>query len=301
MELNQIKYFLSVAETLNFTQASQQHDISQPALTKAIQKLEDEFRGLLIIRDGKNTRLTELGKKIRQEFSSIAESEARAKMLAEEHLQSGHCLLNIGIANSLGPAKFADFFSQFMAENSNTRIVLHQIDQSTAEEAILSGFLDACLCTQRPSENHKIKTTPLFQERVLLAFGDKPELADKPEISLVDFAKESYFDRLNCEFRSAFLEMVTDKKLDIRPKVQSDREDWIQQLVVAGEGVCTLGEFSTVVAGINMRPIEGVDLKRTVSMSFIFGSGASKSISALAQLARGYDWKAASPSAATAG
>ncbi|MEP3449976.1 MAG: LysR family transcriptional regulator [Parasphingorhabdus sp.] len=290
MELKQIRHFLSVAETLNFTQASEQNDISQPALTKSIQKLEEEFGGLLIVRDGKNTRLTELGQKVRSEFSDILESEARAKLLAHDHLESGHSMLNIGIADSLGPSKFAEFLARYLAENPNTRIVLHQIDQSTSQEAILSGFLDACICTQRATENHKIKTTPIFEERLLMAFAKNDDFARKPEIGLDEFSKQNYFDRLNCEFRTGFLEMVDREDLDIRPLVQSDREDWIQQLVAAGKGICTLGEFSAVVPGIRMRPIKGVDMKRTVAISFVFGSAASSSIVALEKLAQSYDW-----------
>ncbi len=290
MELKQIRHFLSVAETLNFTQASEQNDISQPALTKSIQKLEEEFGGLLIVRDGKNTRLTELGQKIRSEFSNILESEARAKLLAHDHLESGHSMLNIGIADSLGPSKFVEFLACYLSENPNTRIVLHQIDQSTSQEAILSGFLDACICTQRATENHKIKTTRLFEERLLMAFAKNDDFAKKSEIELEEFSKQNYLDRLNCEFRSGFLEMVDNKDLDIRPLIQSDREDWIQQLVAAGKGVCTLGEFSRVVSGIRLRPIKGVDLQRTVAISFVFGSAASPSIIALEKLAQNYDW-----------
>lgn len=290
MELKQVRHFLSVAETLNFTQASEQNNISQPALTKSIQNLENEFGGLLIIRDGKNTRLTELGQKIRSEFSNIIESEARAKLLAHDHLEAGHSLLNIGVANSLGPAKFANFFAEYLMQNANTRIVLHQIDQTTSEEAILSGFLDACICTKRPVENHKIKTTPLFEERLLIAFARNAKLAKKSELSLADFSQENYFDRLNCEFRSDFLGMVKKEALDVRPLVQSDREDWIQQLVAAGKGICTLGEFSAVVPGVRMRPMQDVDMKRTVAISFIFGSAASPSVMALEKLAQSFDW-----------
>ncbi len=290
MDLKQIKYFMSVAETLNFTQASEQNNISQPALTKSIQRLEEEFGGLLIIRDGKNTRLTQLGQRLRGEFSKILDGEARARLLADKHIRAGHNLLNIGIANSLGPAKFAEFLSEFLMQNANTRIVLHQIDQSASEEAILSGYLDACICTQRPSENHKIKTTPLFEERILMAFAKNERLASQSEISLDEFSNQNYFDRLNCEFRSDFLDMVDKEDLDIRPLIQSDREDWIQQLVAAGKGVCTLGEFSGVVPGIRMRPIQGVDMKRMVAISFIFGSAASESIIALEQLAKNYPW-----------
>jgi len=290
MELKQVRHFLSVAETLNFTQASEQNEISQPALTKSIQNLEEEFGGLLIIRDGKNTRLTELEQKLRSEFSEIVKREECAKLLARDHLEAGHRMLNIGIASSLGPAKFAEFFSEYLSQNPNTRVVLHQIDQAASQQAILSGFLDACICTRRSTDNHKITTTPLFDERLMLAFGQNERLAGKSEISLSEFAEQCYFDRLKCEFRSQFLAMLDDKGMRVRPLVQSDREDWIQQFVAAGNGVCMLGEYSVIIPTIKLLPITGIDMKRTVAISFVSGSAASSSITQLEKLARIYDW-----------
>jgi DNA-binding transcriptional LysR family regulator len=64
MELHQVRYFLTVANTLNFTRAAEQCNVTQPALTKGLQKLEHELGGLLIHRERQLTQLTELGKAV---------------------------------------------------------------------------------------------------------------------------------------------------------------------------------------------------------------------------------------------
>ena len=64
MELHQIRYFMAVANTLNFTRAAKQCNVTQPALTKAEQKLEQELGGILIHRERQLTQLTELGKTV---------------------------------------------------------------------------------------------------------------------------------------------------------------------------------------------------------------------------------------------
>ena len=53
MEMHQVRYFLAVADTLNFTRAAEQCHVSQPALTRAIQQLEEEMGGLLLRRERK--------------------------------------------------------------------------------------------------------------------------------------------------------------------------------------------------------------------------------------------------------
>jgi DNA-binding transcriptional LysR family regulator len=53
MEFNQIRYFLNLADTLNFTEEAMRSGVSQATLTRAIQRLEQELGGTLVYRDGK--------------------------------------------------------------------------------------------------------------------------------------------------------------------------------------------------------------------------------------------------------
>jgi DNA-binding transcriptional LysR family regulator len=61
MEMHQVRYFLAICETLNFTRAAERCHVSQPALTRAIKKLEEELGGPLFRRERNLTHLTELG------------------------------------------------------------------------------------------------------------------------------------------------------------------------------------------------------------------------------------------------
>ena len=62
MELHQVRYFVALARSMNFTRAAEQCNVTQPALTKAIQKLEYELSGPLVFRERQLTQLTDLGK-----------------------------------------------------------------------------------------------------------------------------------------------------------------------------------------------------------------------------------------------
>ena len=66
MEMHQVRYFLAVAEELNFTRAAEKCNVSQPSLSRAIQMLEHEFGGALFRRERGRTHLTELGQMIRR-------------------------------------------------------------------------------------------------------------------------------------------------------------------------------------------------------------------------------------------
>ena len=78
--MHQVRYFLAVADTLNFTRAAEQCHVSQPALTRAIQQLENELGGLLLRRERKLTHLTDFGRLIEPHLRQVcADAETASK------------------------------------------------------------------------------------------------------------------------------------------------------------------------------------------------------------------------------
>src|SRR5712691_8301954 len=87
MEMHQVRYFLAVADTLNFTRAAEQCHVSQPALTRAIQQLEEELGGLLLRRERKLTHLTDFGQLIEPHLRQLAADAEAAKTTAKRFLK----------------------------------------------------------------------------------------------------------------------------------------------------------------------------------------------------------------------
>ncbi|MSO72153.1 MAG: LysR family transcriptional regulator [Rhodospirillaceae bacterium] len=81
MELNQIRYFLTLCRELNFTRAAEICHVSQPALTKAVKNLEEELGGELFRRERGNSHLTDLGRLVQPHLEQVlpATEMARAK------------------------------------------------------------------------------------------------------------------------------------------------------------------------------------------------------------------------------
>ena len=71
MEMHQVRYFLALCETLNFTRAAEICNVSQPALTRAVRKLEEELGGLLLRREHKLTHLTDFGRLVRPHLEQM--------------------------------------------------------------------------------------------------------------------------------------------------------------------------------------------------------------------------------------
>jgi DNA-binding transcriptional LysR family regulator len=290
MELNQIRYFLSLADTLNFTEAAMRSGVSQPTLTRAIQRLEQELGGTLVYRDGKDSRLTALGRDIRSEFAAIADSEQRVRAISLNRVRGRRETLTLGIVNTIAPALITGFVSHALRQMPMLELILRPITRDEGLERLLSGQIDGCFCTDPTAGNAKIATVEMFRERLLLAMAQGHSLANQDSVSLLDLSEQPYLDRLQCEFRSRVQNHLHERAIIMIPRLRSEREDLIQQAVAEGAGVCMLPERSAIVDGLTLRPVDTLDLSRTVAFQSISGSGTASALRQLRVLIERYSW-----------
>jgi LysR family hydrogen peroxide-inducible transcriptional activator len=290
MEFNQIRYFLNLADTLNFTEAAIRSGVSQPTLTRAIQRLEQELGGTLVYRDGKDSRLTALGRDIRSEFTAIAEGEQRVRALSLNRIRGRRETLTLGVVNTIAPALITGFVTHALRQMPMLELVLQPITRDEGMELLLSGQIDGCFCTDPIVGNAKIATVEIFHERLLLAMALGHPLASEVSVSLSDLSEQPYLDRLQCEFRTRVMNHLGERAIIMIPRLRSEREDLIQQAVAQGAGVCMLPERSAIVDGLTLRPVDTLDLSRTIAFQSISGSGTAAALRQLRMLVERYAW-----------
>lgn len=290
MNVVQIRHFLKLAESLNFTAAARASRVTQPTLTRSIQRLEEQLGGRLLYRDGKDTRLTSLGMAIRDEFETILRAEERIQDIAREN-RDGHLeKLSLGIVSSVAPMRFARFMSRALDQLPMSEVVLHPISRGSGIELVLAGTLDGCIIGEMPERNAKLDTVVLFRERLLLACGKSHRFAQMEQIPPAELAGETYVDRLNCEFRERVIEFLSEANGVPAPRLRSEREDWLQEVVALGGGVCMLPEHSRISADIVLRPVEGLSLGRDITFVSVSGSGNSQVLLNFRRLLAKEDW-----------
>jgi len=290
MELNQIRYFLNLADSLNFTEAAMRSGVSQPTLTRAIQRLEQELGGTLVYRDGKDSRLTALGRDIRSEFAAIADSEQRVRAISLNRVYGRRETLTLGIGNTIAPALITGFLNHVLRQMPMLELALQPITRDEGMGRLLSGQIDGCFCTDPIAGNAKIATAEMFRERLLLAMAHGHSLANQASVSLVDLSEQPYLDRLQCEFRTRVQNHLHERAIIMIPRLRSEREDLIQQAVAEGTGVCMLPERSAIVDGLILRPVDTLDLSRIVAFQSISGSGTAIALRQLRVLIERYVW-----------
>jgi len=290
LDFNQVRYFLALADSLNFTRAAERCHVSQPALTQAIKRLEYELGGELLKRDGRNTELSDLGHNLRQHFEQIDRTRSLVHATAKAVMTGELSELNIGLMCTIGPRILAGMLETFQGLHPKISIVLHDVTPETIPDLLLSGSVDGVFCARHDAPDARMRYFDLFTEPMVVAVSKGHALTNMDVVPLDEITKHPYIDRLHCEFRQEVLGLYKDRKLELNVVFRSQREDWIQSLVREGRGVSCIPRYSILSSEIDYRPISDPDLSRVLGFALANQKQASPSLELLIEHLRNHNW-----------
>jgi LysR family hydrogen peroxide-inducible transcriptional activator len=290
MEMHQVRYFLALADSLNFTRAAELCNVSQPALTRAIQQLEEEFGGRLLRRERKLSHLTDFGRLIEPHLRQLLVDADAAKTTAKRFLTLQQAQIRLGVMCTVGPARFMSFLASFSAANPGCEITLIEGVPARLSDLLLQGELDLAVMAQPTPFNERLEILPLYSERFCIAFPTGHRLEQQNRIAISDIADETYLRRINCEYRDYLAHQLRAHGRALRVGFQSEREDWIQMMIAAGLGVCCLPEFSPTIPGVRTRPLTDPEVTREVSLASMSGRRFSPAVAAFVRAIRAHGW-----------
>lgn len=301
MEFHQIRYFLAVCDEMNFTKAAEVCHVSQPALSKAIQKLEAELGGSLFVREGgRQLALTELGRVMRTHLAGIEETRTSARRAARAVTGRETAELNVGVMCTIGPRMLGPAVAAFQARNPSVSLILHDVWSKRGHDLLLSGAIDCALLARHHPLPNRLQGVALYREPMCLAMEHAHALAARPAVAIGDLDGCNYVDRLRCEFRDEFMDQLDERSFGVNIVMRSEREDWIQIAVASGHGLSMMPKYSVMTEGIVTRPLEGLVLERTVEVVTVQGRPDLPGLADFISFMRDYRWPEAEAPAAPA-
>lgn len=285
MEIHQIRYFLALSSTLNFTRAAEACNVSQPALTRAIQALEAELGGELIRRERTTSHLTELGKRMLPLLQRCHDSAVGAKALAQAIASPEAGPVNAHVAHTVAIERVLASIYALFERFPKLHLRLSQGDAVEALAALKQGDVDIAVAGPLYSDWDRLDEWTLFEEGYRAIVPPGHPLANRSEAGPSDFAARPRVVQMGCEHRSQILDW-----LGASPTAQDWHEAASRESVVAlvrsGVGVAIVPESLAAGEGLHALRLTGFEVKRTVSAYTIAGRPRSPPVNALLQLLR---------------
>ncbi|MBA4536706.1 LysR family transcriptional regulator [Bacillus aquiflavi] len=249
MELRQIRYFIEVAKREHVTEASHALHVAQSAVSRQIFNLEAELGVDLFIRDGRNVKLTPIGKNFLGHMEQAIQVIETAKREIEQYLDPERGTIRIGFPSSIATYTLPNIISAFRKNHPEVNFYLHQGSYKNLVETVIDGEINLALLGPVPKQNknEKIIGHTLFLEHIVALLPASHPLADQSSIRLSQLKDDSFV-----LFPEGFVlrELVVNACHQSRfePKVsfQGDDIDAIKGLVSAGLGVTLLPEITLI-------------------------------------------------------
>ena len=292
MEMQQVRYFVALTDTLNFTRAAEKCNVSQPALTRAIQQLEHEFGGPLFHRERGNTHLSELGRMMLPYLQTVEEQCRAAREQAKAVKKLEKATLTIGTMCTIGPQLLAELMIRFQAAHPDVDVRVVDAGAPQMIEMLEKGELEVAIVgvpEELPDNLHQL---PIFEEKFVIVLPPNHRLVASNPIRGAELDKEPYVCRSNCEVFEPVRKELESRDVFLRQVFSSPRDDWVQGMIKAGLGLGFFPEFCVTDPDLVVRPLVDPSFSRTIYLTTVRGRPHSPAVGAFVQEARRYHWPA---------
>lgn len=266
MNTTQIKCFLMLAETLNFTKAAAKLYISQPALSRQIATLEQEINSLLFIRDQKSVRLTPAGALLAKELggiqASLEELITRVQMVNMGYTGT----LTIGVLEGQWMGEeFTSLYRRFMEAYPDIDFRMCQGSFGTLRRQLDSGEIDIAITLEFDVAGlEDILYHKLSDDQAVFAISRERPLAQKETITFEDLVTETLLviSPEDCRMGGQLLfDHLREKKLSAPSVRYAPNLSTVMLWVEAGLGVGIINHQSNLARNPNVRLISEIPLK----------------------------------------
>jgi LysR family transcriptional regulator, transcription activator of glutamate synthase operon len=269
-----LRAFLAVAQTEHVTAAAARLHVSQPAVTRAIGRLEDQFGVKLFDRPGHRVRLNTFGHVLAGHAGKIVAQLDSASTDIAALLDPHEGPVRIGFVRSLGTWLVPDLIQSFKAVEPGVQFQLHQgLSEQVAGE-LLRGNTDLILTSPRPRLPEQTGWELLVDERLELAVPPGHRLAARRRVRLAEVAAEPFVAlTVTSEFRDLSDRLC--REAGFAPSVAFEADDvaTVRALVGAGLGIAILPALHQPAASSAPATvaIAGQNAARPVGLAWIAG------------------------------
>ena len=191
MELRHLRYFVAVAEELNFTRAAERLETAQPSLSQQIKTLEAYLGTVLLVRNRRTVQLTEAGRVFLAEAQAILAQTEQAVERAREAAHEQAAELSVAMSPAAEIKVLPKLLPLMQRKMPGLRLVLHNFPTSEQKAAFAEHSLDVGFL-RGPVSLPDVDIEPLLEEKLLVGMPSKHPLAAKKKVRVEDLSEHAF-------------------------------------------------------------------------------------------------------------
>jgi len=244
MTLTEIRYIIAVANERHFGRAAKQCNVSQPTLSVAIKKLEDELQVQLFERGAGEIMVTPIGAEVIEQGRKVLEEAGALKQIAQQGKGQLREPLRLGAIHTVGPYVFPELIPQIKKMAPEMPLFVEEGMTAQLLEKLKSGTLDVLIVAE-PFQHPGIVTLPLYDEPFVALLPSAHPKVEKDILTSSDFKHEALLllGSGNC-FRDQLLDAcpalsphASSHQKEIQQTVEGSSLETIKHMVASGLGV----------------------------------------------------------------
>lgn len=272
MDIKQLHYFIAVSEQMNFSKAAERLHISQPSLSNAIKKLEQEIGSPLLERNTRNLQLTEAGELLFERAKVIVKNMEVLKIEMNEVIVHGTRDITIGVMESIKhwlPKVIANYKKDY------PQMKFHLVDilGSKRVKKSLKSYKTHVIITNQLMDDPELEVQTLYEERLVAVLPLHHPLVQKDTITISDICEEPFIiSTEGFQTRRDILTSFEQAGKSINIQFEIERFETAVSLVREHLGVTILPENylqGPTAKTIVKKEIEGVNLNRNVYLVYL--------------------------------
>ncbi len=272
MTLTELKYIVAVAREKHFGRAAEACFVSQPTLSVAVKKIEEELDVKLFERSANEVTVTPLGEEIVRQAQAVLEQAANIKEIAKRGKDPLSGPLKLGVIYTIGPYLLPDLVRQMITHSPQMPLVLLENFTVKLLEMLRTGEID-CAILAEPFPDTGLAVAPLYDEPFYAAVPHNHALAAQDSISSEQLKAETMLllGTGHC-FRDHVLEVCPEfarfssNAEGIRKSFEGSSLETIKHMVAAGMGVTLVPRLSVPKSALGPK---GKGLKPHSDESFV--------------------------------
>jgi DNA-binding transcriptional LysR family regulator len=268
--MHQIRYFLALSQTLNFTRAAEACNVTQPSLTRAIRLLEHELGGELLRRERGLTHLTDLGRQMLPLLTQCHESAQNARAVADAMRHRRRASLRIAASLGVGLGPFAPHLAELLGAFEGLGLAVHRGDAEETARALREGEADLAIAEPAAMGWERFESWPLFADPMALLVHPGHRLAGQSSAPLAALAGERLALRRHCSAGPTIEALLAASGIDLNTAVRVGADEDAVALVATGAAVA-LAPASVAAPMLCRVGLEGVALARELRLHAVQG------------------------------